>query len=159
VLGKKAGKQLDKVLGGVVGGKVREETVDIATAIRIVLERFANRNGPASANLAVRNGVASTSDLRLDGHEAWALTTATVSLPAWTIDSTTNIYVAEDPNQPCLIVKQRGALDGPSRSVDRGGSSCGGRRAETPAVPGQQQEQQQQRTPQDQMKRQLRKIF
>jgi uncharacterized protein involved in outer membrane biogenesis len=163
-LGKKAGKQIDKVLGGAVGGKVREETVDVATALRIALDRFANRNGPAVASIAIRNGVASTSDLRLDGHEAWALTTATVSLPAWTIDSTTNIHVAEDPSQPCLIIRQRGALDSPSRSIDRGQSNCGGRRAESPALPGQQQEQQQQqqqqqREPQNPIKRQLRKIF
>src|SRR5262249_11666188 len=126
------------------------------------------------ATLAIQNGVVTTNDLRLEGNNAYAMTSATANLPGWTIQSVTNVFLAEEPSQPCLIIRQHGALDSPSRSVDRGPTNCGrsasagaGQQHQQPlqpqlpgtGQPGQQQQPQQQQSPQDELKKKLKKLF
>jgi len=174
VVGKQAGKFLEKQLGSAAGGRIRSETMDLTTALQVVLERFANRDGPAQATLTIQNGVVTTNDLRLEGNKAYAMTSGTANLPAWTIQTLTNVFVAEDPSQACVIIKQQGALDSPSRSVDRGPSNCGRTASATPGqeqqqqplqpqIPGAQQpaqgQQPPQQTPAEELKKKLKKLF
>lgn len=142
LLAGQAAKQLDKLLGNLVGNK--GATVgggDINAAINIALQRFANRDGDASGTLTVRNGVVSSSDLRVLGNRARAETRLTASLPAWTLDATTNVLLDENPQQPYLIVVNRGALDDPGIAISRGQARAQDEPAPRPqqSAPGQQQ--------------------
>ncbi len=133
-----AAKQLDKLLGNLLGNK--NATVgggDLNAAINVVLARFANRDGDASGTLTVRNGVVRSTDLVVTGTRARAETTLVASLPAWTLDATTNVLLDENPREPYLIVVNKGPLDSPNLSVNRGAARANDE-------PAQQQQQQQQ---------------
>lgn len=157
---KGVGKQLDKLTGGRGG---TDEIGDLRAALKVANERFANRSGPLSGTIAIRNGELRTTDLRVEGHRAWAMTTADVNLPAWTLVSTTNVFIEEAPQAPYVIVRQKGPVDNPSRSVDRGpaAASAGQPGASPTTQPGTQPQQQQppaQQKPTDPLKK-LKKIF
>ncbi|HJQ59595.1 MAG TPA: AsmA family protein, partial [Vineibacter sp.] len=155
-------KRLDKATGGSVG----EELGDLRAAIKVANERFANRTGPLTGTITIRNGDLLTSDLRVEGDRAWAITDADVNLPAWTLVATTNVFVAESPQAPYVIVKQRGPVDNPNRSIDRGPAAASvgrpeptspGQPATQPGAPAQPAPAQQQK-PNDPLRR-LKKIF
>jgi hypothetical protein len=132
-----AAQQLDKLLGNLVGSKnVGVGGGDLNAAINVVLQRFANRDGDASGTLAIRNGIVTSNDLRVAGNRARAETTLSANLPAWRLDATTNVLLDEDPQQPYLIVVNRGPLDDPSLSISRGGA-----RAQNEAPQAQPQQQ------------------
>src|SRR6185369_8905370 len=135
-----AGKTADKFLGQLTGKKNFDTGGDLNAAISVALQRFANRDNPISGNVTIRNGVATSNNLRVVGRQARADTSFTASLPAWTLDATTNVFLDEHPQEPYLYVKNKGALDDPSLSIDR-----------NPKYAGQQQQQtdpQQQNAPQ-----------
>ncbi len=141
LLAGQAAKQLDRLLGNITGN--RGATVgggDINAAIKVVLQRFANRDGDASGTLLVRNGVITSNDLRVIGTRARAETRLVASLPAWTLDATTNVLLDENPQQPYLIVVNRGALDDPGIAISRG-------QARAQDEPAQQRPQQGQQAP------------
>ncbi|MGE0658590.1 MAG: AsmA family protein [Reyranellaceae bacterium] len=153
-----AAKQLDKLLGNLVGNK--NATVgggDLNAAINVVLARFANRDGDASGTLTIRNGVARSTDLVVTGTRARAETTLVASLPAWTLDATTNVLLDENPREPYLIVINRGPLDSPSLNVSRGAARASDEPVQQQAPqqqapqqqqqPGQYQQQPQQQSP------------
>jgi hypothetical protein len=164
------GKRLDKLTGGTGIG---EELGDLRAALKVANERFANRNGPLSGTIAIRGGMLHTTDLRVEGHRAWAITTADVNLPAWTMVATTNVFLEEAPQAPYVIIRQKGPVDRPNRSVDRGPAAAAVGRQQEPqqGQPGgqpddgqppggapQQPQPQQQQKPNDPL-RKLRKIF
>ncbi|HKU98377.1 MAG TPA: AsmA family protein [Vineibacter sp.] len=153
------GKRLDKITGG---SGVGDELGDLRAALKVANERFANRTGPVAGTIAIRNGNLHTKDLRVDGNRAWAITEADVNLPAWTMVAITNVFVEESPQAPYVIVKQKGPVDNPSRSVDRGPAAASVRPQGQPEAqqPGAapQQPQQQQPKPTDPLKK-LKKIF
>lgn len=121
IIAGQAAKQVDKLLGSLLGNKNASiGGGDLNAAINVVLARFANRDGDASGTLSVRNGVIRSSDLRVTGTRARAETTMTANLPAWTLDATTNVILDENPGQPYLIVINRGPLDDPNISISRG---------------------------------------
>jgi uncharacterized protein involved in outer membrane biogenesis len=116
-----AAQQLDRLLGNLTGNKnAGVGGGDLNAAISVVLQRFANRDGDASGTLSVRNGVVTSNDLRVMGNRAKAETQLTANLPAWRLDATTNVRLDEDPQEPYLIVINRGPLDDPSISISRG---------------------------------------
>ncbi|TWT02024.1 AsmA family protein [Reyranella sp. CPCC 100927] len=153
------GKRLDKLTGGTGAG---DELGDLRAALKVANERFANRTGPVSGTIAIRNGNLHTKDLRVDGNRAWAITEADINLPAWTMVAITNVFVEESPQAPYVIVKQKGPVDSPSRSVDRGPAAASVRPQGQPDAqqPGAapQPPQQQQPKPTDPLKK-LKKIF
>jgi len=155
------GKRLDKITGGTGAS---DELGDLRAALKVANERFANRTGPVSGTIAIRNGNLHTKDLRVDGNRAWAITEADVNLPAWTMVAITNVFVEESPQAPYVIVKQKGPADNPSRSVDRGPASASVRPQGQPetqppgTAPQQQQPPQQKPTTNDPLKK-LKKIF
>lgn len=143
VVAGQAAQQLDKLLGNLTGNK--NATVgggDLSAAINVVLQRFANRDGDASGTLAIRNGVVTSNDLRVTGNRARADTRMTANLPAWTLDATTNVLLDENPQQPYLIVVNRGPLDDPNLNISRGQA-----RAQDEPAPQQQQPAQTQQNP------------
>ncbi|MGE0153393.1 MAG: AsmA family protein [Reyranellaceae bacterium] len=160
LLAGQAAQQLDKLLGNLMGNKNASlGGGDLKAAINVVLARFANRDGDASGTLAIRNGVITSNDLRVVGNRARAETQMTASLPAWRLDATTNVLLDENPQEPYLIVVNRGPLDDPSLSISRGK----GRAQDEPAQqqptrqqqsdqqqPGQMQQSPQQQSPQQQ---------
>ncbi len=160
------GKRLDKMTGG---SGIGDELGDMRAALKVANERFANRNGALSGTITIRNGQLHTEDLRVNGHRAWAITEADINLAAWTMVATTNIYIEENSSAPYVIVRQKGPVDHPNRSVDRGPAAAGAGRQDG-QQPGQQQGQQPEGQPQQQQPdqqqqkkndplRKLRKIF
>jgi hypothetical protein len=120
-------------LGGVArgaGGAVE----GLGLAVRIAMDRFVGRNAPMSGEITVRDGILTTNNTRVDGERAWAMVVASINLPAWTQDTTINVFVQEDPTRPAVTVRQTGSVDHPTRSVATSGAGA----------PQQQQQQQQQ---------------
>ncbi len=143
IIAGQAAQQIDKLLGNLTGNK--NATVgggDLNAAINVVLQRFANRDGDASGTLTIRNGLVTSNDLRVTGNRARADTRMTANLPAWTLDATTNVLLDENPQQPYLIVVNRGPLDDPNLSISRGQG-----RAQNEPAPQQQQPAQMQQDP------------
>ncbi len=157
---KQLGKRLDKITGGTGAS---DELGDLRAVLKVANERFANRTGPVAGTIAIRNGTLHTGDLRVDGNRAWAITEADVNLPAWTMVATTNVFVEEAPQAPYVIVRQKGPVDNPSRSIDRGPAAASVRppaqpNAQPPGAAPQQPPPQQQPKPTDPLKK-LKKIF
>jgi hypothetical protein len=158
------GKRLDKITGGTGAS---DELGDLRAALKVANERFANRTGPVAGTIAIRNGNLHTSDLRVDGNRAWAITVADVNLPAWTMVTTTNVFVEEAPQAPYVIVRQKGPVDNPTRSIDRGPNAAAVGRpgtqpdTQTPGAQPQQPQQprQQQQNPLSDPLKKLKKIF
>ena len=110
-------------LGGVArgaGGAVE----GLGLAVRIAMDRFVGRNAPMAGEITVRNGVLSTNNTRVDGERAWAMVVANVNLPAWTQDTTVNVFVQEDPTRPAVVVRQTGSVDHPSRAIATSGAGA-----------------------------------
>jgi hypothetical protein len=80
----------------------------------VIFNSFAGSPAALQGTFTIKRGVVQSSDLRLDGRKATALTKGTANLPAWRLDSLTDIYLAENPNTPYLTVGLRGPLDAPS---------------------------------------------
>ena len=140
IIAGQAAKQVDKLLGSLLGNKnASVGGGDLNAAINVVLARFANRDGDASGTLVVRNGVVRSTDLRVTGTRARAETSMTANLPAWTLDATTNVILDENPGQPYLIVVNRGPLDDPNISINRGQGRASDEPAQQQQAPAQQQ--------------------
>jgi hypothetical protein len=132
---------LRDITGPVIGGLARGagDTVEgLGLAVRIAMDRFVGRNAPMSGDITVRDGVLSTNNTRVDGERAWAMVVANVNLPAWTQDTTLNVFVQEDPSRPAVTVRQTGSVDNPRRAIATSGAGA----------PQQQQPPQQQAPPQ-----------
>ena len=136
---------LRDITGPVIGGLARGagDTVEgLGLAVRIAMDRFVGRNAPMSGDITVRDGVLSTNNTRVDGERAWAMVVANVNLPAWTQDTTLNVFVQEDPSRPAVTVRQTGSVDNPRRAITTSGAGAPQRQ------PPQQQAPQQQPPPQ-----------
>ncbi len=144
---KELGKRLDKITGN---KGASEELGDLRAALKVVNERFANRTGPLSGTVIIRKGKLHTDDLRVEGRRAWAITEADINLVAMTMTTTTNVFVEEKPEAPYVIVRQKGPVDNPTRSVDRGPGAAGLGRQQQP----QDQQQPQEQQPQEQQPKQ-----
>lgn len=131
---------LRDITGPVIGGLARGagDTVEgLGLAVRIAMDRFVGRNAPMSGDITVRDGVLSTNNTRVDGERAWAMVVANVNLPAWTQDTTLNVFVQEDPSRPAITVRQTGSVDSPHRAIATSGAGA----------PQQQQQPPQQQAP------------
>lgn len=139
---------LRDITGPVIGGLARGagDTVEgLGLAVRIAMDRFVGRNAPMSGEITVRDGVLSTNNTRVDGERAWAMVVANVNLPAWTQDTTINVFVQEDPSRPAVTVRQTGSVDHPQRAIATSGA--GAPRQQQPQPPQQQAPPQQRPSP------------
>jgi uncharacterized protein involved in outer membrane biogenesis len=123
----KAGEQAGGALLGVLGAGV-PVVQGFAGAGALVLDSFAGKPAALTGTFTAERGIVRTSDTRLEGQGAMALTEADMDLPAWTINSQTDVVQAEAPQTPYLSVVARGPLDAPDITV-------GGLAFEAPSLP------------------------
>ena len=125
--------------GALLGKKVKEirGITDVVQGTDLLVSAF---EGPSTLNgdITAEGGVLTTRNLVLVGRGGRALTTATASLPAWTLDSLTDITLGQD-SDPYLTAQAAGALDDPYlRKV--GGTLLRGRPVSTTPSAGQTQQ-------------------
>lgn len=95
-----------------LGNKVREIR-NLADATTTLLSSFSGAPAGFAGSFTVDQGVLVTDDARIDGAAAHALTRARADLPAWWLDSQTDVFQAPDPDTPYLTANLKGPLDAP----------------------------------------------
>jgi hypothetical protein len=99
--------------GALLGSKVKElrGITDAVQGTDLIVSAF---SGPSTLNgdIAIESGVATTSNLVLVGRGGRALTAGTANLAQWTLDSVTDVTLAQD-SDPYLSVQVAGTLDDP----------------------------------------------
>jgi hypothetical protein len=99
--------------GKLLGDKVKEVRgiTDMVQGTDVLLDAF---EGPSTLNgdFSAEGGVLTTRNLVLVGRGGRALTTATASLPAWTLNSVTDVTLGQDVD-PYLSATAAGPLDDP----------------------------------------------
>lgn len=99
--------------GALLGKKVKEirGVTDVVQGTDLLVTAF---DGPSTLNgdIAVENGVFTTTNLVLVGRGGRALTAGTASLPDWRLDSVTDVTLGQDED-PYVTAQVTGALDDP----------------------------------------------
>ena len=115
----KVGSALLGLAGRLLGQRVKElgNITNITGATNVLFNAFADAPAAVRGTFTVDRGVVRTTDLRVDGRQATALTAGTADLPNWRLDTRTDVYRAEDPNTPYLTLDLRGPLDAPDPRV------------------------------------------
>lgn len=112
----KAEEALGASLLGLLGEKVNE-IEGVATATSSIFGAFAGAPSALSGTFTIENGVARTVDTRLRGRSATALTHGTADLPAWLLNSRTEVFRDGDGDTPYLTAAVSGRLDEPNVKV------------------------------------------
>ena len=99
-----------------LGDKVKEVR-GIAATSNSLLQAFAGAPSSLSGTFLVDRGVARTTDLQLKGRDAVALTHGTADLPAWLINSRTEVHRQGQSGEPFLTAALSGALDDPNVKI------------------------------------------
>ncbi|MFQ6018429.1 MAG: AsmA family protein, partial [Kiloniellaceae bacterium] len=123
----KTEEQVGGVLLGILGTQIARVR-GLTDVAGLLLNSFAGAPATLTGSFTAERGVLRTRDTRLDGRGAEALTKATVDLPAWTIDSQTDVFQATAPQTPSLTVGLRGPPD--DLVVKLGGAAL-----QTPTLP------------------------
>ncbi|MEE8506279.1 MAG: AsmA family protein [Kiloniellales bacterium] len=110
------GSALLGILGQQLGDKVGRIR-GITDATNLMFNAFAGAPVALNGTFTVKGGVVETRDLRLDGRQATALTSGAANLPAWRLDSKTDVFLAQNPNTAYLTVGLRGPLDAPNPRI------------------------------------------
>ncbi len=112
----RVGSQLLGLAGALLGTKIKEfdQIRGLTDATNVLFNAFADAPAAVTGSFTVDRGVVTTNDLRVDGRQAVALTQARADLPRWLLDSSTSVYLAEDPNRPYVTIGLRGPLDAPN---------------------------------------------
>lgn len=116
------------IVGLILGEKVRQIGT-AGDAVSTLIHAFANSRADLSGDVAIDRGIARTDNLLLAGRGATALTAGAADLANWRIDSTTRMHRAEDGDDPYMVIRLKGPLDGPDVRVS--GTVLSGRRTET----------------------------
>ncbi|MCZ4280778.1 AsmA family protein [Kiloniella laminariae] len=110
-----------EVLGGALLGALGSKVPEISgvgDATSTLLQSFAGQPANLSGTYTIGNGVVVTRDLRLDGNNASVFSAAQVDLPAWLIDSQSDLFrTGDDPTKPFMTVLLTGPLDNPNPRV------------------------------------------
>ncbi len=102
---------------GVLGAKLKG-IQGVGDATTTLLQSFAGQPANLAGTYVIENGVLLSNDLRLDGRNATVFTTARVDLPAWLLNSQSDLFRAgEDPTKPYITVHLKGPLDKPNPRV------------------------------------------
>ncbi len=123
----KAGEQSDGALLSILGAGV-PVVQGLTDAGILLLDNFAGKPAVLTGTFTAERGIVRTRDTRLDSQGATALTEADVDLPAWTIDSHTEVFQAAAPQTLYLSVAARGPLDEPDIEI-------GGQAFQAPSLP------------------------
>ncbi len=116
-----------------LGDKVKEVR-GVAATTTTLLNAFAGAPSQLSGSFLIERGVARTTDLRLDGRNASALTHGNVDLPGWLINSRTEVYRQGESGEPFLTAALSGQLDKPNVKI--GGQPFKRRSTTEPATGG-----------------------
>ncbi len=121
------GGQSDGVLQSVLnaGVPVIQEVED---AVVLLLGDFAGRPAQLTGTFEAEGGVFETEDTTLEGQGATALVRAVIDLPAWTLETETDVHRGAPQEQPTLSVALNGPLDEPDVRV-------GGLMFQEPTIP------------------------
>src|SRR3546814_8381873 len=84
----------------------------------LLFSALAGAPATVDGSVLVEEGVLHSEALTLRGRDAVALTKGSVDLPAWQLDSTTEIHRDADPQKAYLTVRLRGPLDEPNVAID-----------------------------------------
>ncbi|KLN62071.1 hypothetical protein WH96_00560 [Kiloniella spongiae] len=102
---------------GVLGSKLKG-IQGVGDATTTLLQSFAGHPAQLKGTYTIHNGVLVTKDLRVDGNRTSVFTAATVDLPAWLIESQSDLFrEGEDPTKPYLTVHLKGDLGKPNPRV------------------------------------------
>ncbi|OUS15807.1 hypothetical protein A9Q97_02740, partial [Rhodospirillales bacterium 47_12_T64] len=117
----KAKVKQKEILGGallsVLGAKL-QGIQGVGDATATLLQSFAGQAANLNGTYVIENGVLVSNDLKLDGRNATIFTAAKVDLPAWLIDSQSDLFRAgEDPTKPYITVLLKGPLDKPNPRI------------------------------------------
>lgn len=156
-------EQAGALLLGILGQKVREVR-GVADSTTVLFAAFAGAPAQLDGSFRMEEGVARSDDLTLRGRNAVARTQGTADLPAWTLDSTTQVFRDADPQEAYLTARLRGPLDGPNVAV--GGQPFQRQPAQEPAAPDSgappaaaEQPQQQPKQPEELLKDGLKSLL
>ena len=116
VVAAKAEEQVGAALLSVLGQQVKEVRGLAGTGASL-FQSFAGTTSRLSGTFRIDNGLVSSEDLRLDGRDAVALTRGSASLPAWQVNSRTDVYSNQNPNAPFLTATLTGPLDKPNTKI------------------------------------------
>lgn len=109
----KAEEQLGAALLGALGEKV-EEIRGLTDTTNTLFNAFAGAPAELTGSFSVEQGVLRTVDTRLQGRNAYALTHGNASLPAWVLNSRTDVFRSGDSETPYLTASLSGPLDEPN---------------------------------------------
>jgi len=113
----KAEEQVGSILLGILGEKVKEIR-GVADSTNVLFSAFAGAPAKFKGTFIIDEGAITTSDLRVDGRNATALTQGTADLAAWQIDTRTDVFREGDPGTPYLTAKLTGPLDKPNPKIE-----------------------------------------
>lgn len=127
----KAEEQIGSAVLGILGGKIKEIR-GLTDTTTVLFNAFAGQPAAVAGSFAIDQGVIRTDDLTIDGRQAIALTTGTASLPAWTIDTRTEVFQGDTATgTPYLTANLTGPLDKPNPKI--GGQALQRRQEPAPA--------------------------
>ncbi len=112
----------------VLGAEVRQVR-GLSDVVAGALAAFAGRASALSGTFQIREGVVTTRDTVLENPQARALSRGSANVPAWTLDTTTDVFRAQDANAPYMTVRLTGVLDAPN--IRLSGSAFSGRRGDS----------------------------
>jgi hypothetical protein len=113
---RKAEEEVGAVVLGILGEKIKEIR-GVTDATNVLFGAFAGTPAALNGTFTIDKGIVSTSDTKLDGREATALTQGTIALPAWQINTRTDVFRAVDATTPYLTAELRGPLDKPNPRI------------------------------------------
>ncbi len=112
----RVGTQLLGIASALLGQKIKEfdPLRGLTLATNVLFNAFADAPAAVTGSFTVDRGAIVTNDLRVEGRQAVALTQARADLPSWQLDSSTSVYLAEDPNRAYVTIGLSGPLDAPN---------------------------------------------
>lgn len=111
-----AEEEVGSLILGILGTKIKEIR-GLTDATNVLFNAFAGTPAALKGTFTVEKGIVRTDDTKLDGRQATALTQGTVNLPAWLIDTRTEVFRTEDTDTPYLTAELRGPLDKPNPRI------------------------------------------
>ncbi len=114
----KAEEQIGSAVLGILGDKIKEIR-GVSDATTALFSAFAGAPAKLSGSFQVNQGVVETVDTRIDGRNASIFTAGTANLPAWLLDSRSDLFRSQDSDQinPYVVAEVKGPLDEPNVRV------------------------------------------
>ena len=98
-------------------GKKVKEIRGVTDSTSVLFGAFAGAPSKIDGTFIVEQGILRSDDLTVRGRDAVALTGGNVDLPAWRLESRTDVFRDEDPKTPYLTATLRGPLDKPDVGI------------------------------------------